>query len=55
MLTADQIQNSRDRVEALKGYLAIDRKRIDIQEDEKLTQDPEFWLSLIHISEPTRR
>ena len=43
MLTADQIQNSRDRVEALKGYLAIDRKRIDIQEDEKLTQDPEFW------------
>ena len=43
MLTADQIQNSRDRVEALKGYLAIDRKRIDILEDEKLTQDPEFW------------
>ena len=43
MITADQIQNSRDRVEALKGYLAIDHKRIDIQEDEKLTQDPEFW------------
>ena len=43
MLTARPDQNSRDRVEALKGYLAIDRKRIDILEDEKLTQDPEFW------------
>jgi len=43
MLTADQIQTSRDRVEALRGYLAIEQKRIDILEDEKLTQDPEFW------------
>ena len=28
---------------ALKGYLAIEQKRIDILEDEKLSQDPEFW------------
>ena len=43
MVNADQIQSARDRVLALKGYLAIDQKRIDIQEDEKLSQDPEFW------------
>ena len=43
MVNADQIQSARERVLALKGYLAIDRKRIDILEDEKLSQDPEFW------------
>ncbi len=43
MLNADQIQSARERVLALKGYLAIEQKRIDIQEDEKLSQDPEFW------------
>ena len=43
MLNADQIQSASERVLALKGYLAIERKRIDIQEDEKLSQDPEFW------------
>lgn len=43
MLTADQIQSARVRVNALMGYLAIEQKRIDILEDEKLSQDPEFW------------
>ena len=55
MLTADQIQNSRDRVEALKGYLAIERKRIDILEDEKLTQDPEFWTNAKEAEKVMRR
>ncbi|MGB2135506.1 MAG: peptide chain release factor 2, partial [Flavobacteriales bacterium] len=43
MVNSDQIQSARERVLALKGYLAIDQKRIDILEDEKLSQDPEFW------------
>lgn len=43
MLTADQIQSARVRVNSLMGYLAIEQKRIDILEDEKLSQDPEFW------------
>ncbi len=43
MLNADQIQSARVRVNALMGYLAIEQKRIDILEDEKLSQDPEFW------------
>ena len=43
MVNADQIQSARERVLSLKGYLAIDQKRIDILEDEKMSQDPEFW------------
>lgn len=42
-MNADQIQSARERVLSLKGYLAIDQKRIDILEDEKMSQDPEFW------------
>ena len=43
MLTADQIETARERIEALVDTSPSGRKRIDIQEDEKLTQDPEFW------------
>ena len=55
MLTADQIQTSRNRVEALRGYLSIDQKRIDILEDEKLTQDPEFWSDAKEAEKVMRR
>ena len=43
MLNADHIQTALKRLDGLKIYLAIDQKLIEIQEDEKLTQDPEFW------------
>ena len=43
MITIDQLNALRSRVEDLKGYLAIDAKRIEIAEEEKRTQDPEFW------------
>jgi peptide chain release factor 2 len=43
MLNADHIQKALTRLEGLKKYLAIDQKTLEIQEDEKLTQDPEFW------------
>jgi len=43
MLTIDQLNSLRKRVDDLKGYLAIDAKRIEIAEEEKRTQDPEFW------------
>ena len=32
-----------ERLEALKGYLDIERKLLQIAEDEKHTQDPDFW------------
>ena len=43
MLTVDKIHSLAKRVEELKGYLAVEQKRMEIAEDEKLTQDPEFW------------
>ena len=55
MLTADQIQSARVRVNALMGYLAIEQKRIDILEDEKLSQDPEFWNDAKEAEQVMRR
>ena len=43
MITIDQLNSLRKRVEDLRGYLAIDEKLIEIAEEEKRTQDPEFW------------
>lgn len=43
MITADQLKAANDRVEALKKYLAIDEKKIQLEEEELKTQAPEFW------------
>ncbi len=43
MLTMDQIAALGKRVDELKDYLGVEQKRMEIAEDEKLTQDPEFW------------
>lgn len=43
MITIDQLNSLRKRVEDLRGYLSIDEKLIEIAEEEKRTQDPEFW------------
>ena len=43
MLNLDQIESLKKRVDALKGYLQIDQKRMEFMEDEKQTHDPDFW------------
>jgi peptide chain release factor 2 len=43
MVTSDNIQSLATRVAALKGYLGIEQKQLEIEEDDKLTQDPDFW------------
>lgn len=43
MVTQDQIKDLGKRVEALRGYLNIDDKLIEIGEEEQRTQLPEFW------------
>jgi peptide chain release factor 2 len=43
MLHLDQIEALNTRVEALRGYLQIEKKRMEVYEDEKQTHDPEFW------------
>ncbi|MDO5036489.1 MAG: peptide chain release factor 2 [Porphyromonas sp.] len=43
MITTDQLQNVLERRDALRGYLDIDGKKIQLQEEELRTQDPHFW------------
>lgn len=43
MITLDQIKNLSGRTEALKSYLNIEDKLIEISEEEQRTQLPEFW------------
>jgi peptide chain release factor 2 len=43
MINADQIAELTERVKALEGYLSIEDKRGQILEEEKYTQDPDFW------------
>jgi peptide chain release factor 2 len=43
MITSEKIDELNERLQALKGYLAVDEKTGRIQEEEKYTQDPDFW------------
>ncbi|MCA5583061.1 peptide chain release factor 2 [Parabacteroides gordonii] len=43
MITSDQLQNVLERELALRGYLDIDGKAIQLEEEELRTQDPGFW------------
>jgi peptide chain release factor 2 len=43
MITQDQIKDLSKRVDALKSYLSIEDKLIEIDEEEQRTQLPEFW------------
>ncbi|MBC8306504.1 MAG: peptide chain release factor 2 [Pelagibacterales bacterium] len=43
MITIDQIKNLLKRTQALRSYLDIDSKKIEISNKEEITFDPEFW------------
>ena len=43
MITADQLKDVLERAEALHRYLDIDRKRVELEEEELRTQAPDFW------------
>ena len=43
MVSIDRLHALRDRVRDLKGYLNIEAKLLEIAEEEKQTQDPDFW------------
>ncbi|MDC0338464.1 peptide chain release factor 2 [Flavobacteriales bacterium] len=43
MINKDQLNSLDKRLLALKGYLDIDVKEVEIEEEELRTQDPEFW------------
>ena len=43
MITIDQLKEILDRTEALKRYLNIDAKVIQVEEEQLRTQAPGFW------------
>ena len=43
MITTDQLKEAADRRDALKHYLDVDNKRIQIEEEELHTHVPDFW------------
>lgn len=43
MITAEQLKEAKDRVEALNRYLNIDAKKIQLEEEQLRTQAPGFW------------
>ncbi|MGK0413554.1 MAG: peptide chain release factor 2 [Polaribacter sp.] len=43
MITQDQLKDIDTRIEKLKSYLEIDKKLIEIANEEEQTVDPDFW------------
>lgn len=43
MITSDQLKDITERVALLKDYLDIDKKRIEISNEEEKASDPDFW------------
>ncbi len=43
MITHEQLKKIAERVDKLKGYLDIDKKLIEISNEEEKTADPNFW------------
>ena len=43
MITQDQLKDITKRLDALYGYLEIESKKMQIEEEDLKTQDPEFW------------
>jgi peptide chain release factor 2 len=43
MITQDQLKDIAERIEKLKSYLEIDKKLIEIANEEEKTVDPNFW------------
>lgn len=43
MVTSDQIKDIQSRIGKLKTYLEIDKKLIEISNEEETASDPEFW------------
>ena len=43
MITIEQLKDVKERTEALKRYLDIDAKQIQVEEEQLRTQAPGFW------------
>ena len=43
MINLDQFKELSQRISAIEAYLKIGEKRIQLQEEELKSQDPDFW------------
>lgn len=43
MITSDQLKSVLERADALKRYLDIDKRKVELEEEQLRTQDPHFW------------
>ena len=43
MITQEQLKETAERTEALRRYLDIDSKKIEVEEEELRTHVPDFW------------
>ena len=43
MITHEQLKNISERIGKLRGYLEIDKKLIEITNEEEKTANPDFW------------
>ena len=43
MITQEQLKETMERRDALKRYLDVDNKKIQIEEEELRTHVPDFW------------
>ena len=43
MINQDQLKELRERIDKIGEYLKIEQKRVELQEEELKTQDPDFW------------
>lgn len=43
MINQDQLKEIHKRIDVIEDYLKIKEKRMQLQEEELKTQDPEFW------------
>ncbi|HCC71189.1 MAG TPA: peptide chain release factor 2 [Bacteroidales bacterium] len=43
MVSTEQLRDMQERREALRRYLDIDNKKLQVEEEEKIAREPDFW------------
>ncbi|MBQ7513196.1 MAG: peptide chain release factor 2 [Prevotella sp.] len=55
MITQDQLKDVLERADALYKYLKIDEKKMEYEEEDLRTQDPDFWLDRERAEEQMKK
>lgn len=55
MITAEQLKDILDRADALHRYLNIDKKKVELEEEELRTQAPDFWDDPVRAQEQMKK